>query len=103
MDFFDSLRKALLAGFGAQDKVKDFIDELVEKGEISESQGAKLTKEWTEKAQKGSKDFNKTLSDALAKALERMNIPTKDELAKIRKDLKTLSSRVKKVEESKGG
>jgi polyhydroxyalkanoate synthesis regulator phasin len=52
MELFESLRKAMFAGFGAQDKVREFIDELVKKGELSESQGAKLVKEWTEKAEK---------------------------------------------------
>ena len=42
----------MLAGFGVQEKVKEFVDDLVKKGELSESQGAKLVKEWSEKVRK---------------------------------------------------
>lgn len=102
MDFFDSLRKAILAGFGAQDRVKEFIDELVKKGELSESQGAKLTREWMEKAEKSSDDLSKSLTGTITKALEKMNLSTKDDVEKLQKEVKTLSSKLKKLEERKG-
>jgi poly(hydroxyalkanoate) granule-associated protein len=102
MDFFEYLRKAMLAGFGAQDRVKEFLDELVKKGELSDSQGAKLAKEWTEKAEKSSTDINKSLADLVNKTLEKMNMPSKDDVEKLRKEMKTLSSKIKKLEESKG-
>ena len=54
MTFFDVIRNAMLAGLGIQEMVKEFLDDLVKKGELSESQGAKLLKEWTEKAGKTS-------------------------------------------------
>ncbi len=50
---FDIIRKALLAGFGVQEKAREFIDDLVKKGELSQSEGAKLMKEVIEKAEKG--------------------------------------------------
>ncbi len=102
MDFFDSLRKALLAGLGAQDKVREFIDELVKKGELSESQGAKLTREWTEKASKSSDEFGKTMSDAVSRVMDKMNLSTKGDMEKLHKEMKALSARIKKLEESKG-
>ncbi len=99
MSVFEALRKLLLAGFGAQEKFSELIDELVKKGELSESQGAKLVKEWSEKADKGTSDLNKTLTDIATRTLEKMNIPTKGDLKKIDRKLQTLSSRVKKLEE----
>lgn len=98
MTVFDIVRNALLAGFGVQEKVKEFIDELVKKGELSESQGAKIVKEWTETANKTSEQFSKSLSDVISKTLERMNIPTKDDIEKLNKKIQSLSLRVKKLE-----
>ncbi len=98
MTFFDALRNALLAGFGVQEKVKEFIDELVKKGELSESQGAKLVKEWTEKADKSTDQFTKSLSDIVNITMEKMNLPTRDDIEKINKKVQTLSVRVKKLE-----
>ncbi len=98
MTVFDIVRNALLAGFGVQEKVREFIDELVKKGELSESQGAKIVKEWTETANKTSEQFSKSLSDVISKTLERMNIPTKDDIERLNKKIQSLSLRVKKLE-----
>lgn len=98
MTVFDVVRNAILAGFGVQEKVKEFIDELVKKGELSESQGAKLVKEWTEKADKSTADLGKTISDLVSKTLEKMNIPTREEIERLNKKIQSLSARVKKLE-----
>jgi polyhydroxyalkanoate synthesis regulator phasin len=98
MSFFDIVRNAVLAGFGAQEKVKEFIDELVKKGELSESQGAKLVKEWTDKAGKSSAELSKNISEVITKTLERMNLPTKGDIEKLDKKIQSLSVRLKKLE-----
>ncbi|MDI6728175.1 MAG: phasin family protein [Thermodesulfovibrionales bacterium] len=98
MTIFDVVRNAIMAGFGVQEKVKEFIDELVKKGELSESQGAKLIKEWTEKADKSTSELSKSMSELVSKTLEKMNIPTKDDMEKLNKKIQSLSSRVKKLE-----
>jgi len=98
MTIFDVVRNAILAGFGVQEKVKEFIDELVKKGELSDAQGAKLVKEWTDKADKSTIDINKNLSDIMTKTLEKMNIPTKDELERLNKKVQHLSTRIRKLE-----
>jgi len=98
MTFFDAVRTALLAGFGVQEKVAEFINDLVKKGELSESQGAKLVKEWTEKADKSTEQISRSLSDIISKTMEKMAIPTKDDIEKLNKKIQTLSARVKKLE-----
>ncbi|MBI5187454.1 MAG: phasin family protein [Nitrospirae bacterium] len=98
MTFFDVVRNAMLAGFGVQEKVKEFIDELVKKGELSESQGAKLVKEWTEKAGKTSDQLSKSISELVTKTLEKMNLPTKDDIEKLDKKVQSLSNRLRKLE-----
>lgn len=103
MTLFDPLRKALLAGFGVQEKVKEFIDELVEKGELSKSEGARLVREWSQKAEQSTSEFNKTVSDVITKTMEKMNLPTKDDINRLDKKVQTLSTRLKKLEEKKEG
>jgi len=102
MAIFDIIRNAMLAGFGVQEKVKEFIDDLVKKGELSESQGAKLVKEWSEKADKNVEDISKSMNDLVQKTLEKMSLPSKDEIAKLREQVDVLSARLKKMEETKG-
>lgn len=102
MTVFDIVRNALLAGLGAQEKAKEFIDDLVKKGELSDSQGAKLVKEWTEKAGKGSEEMSKTLTEIITRAVDKMNLATHDDIEKLNKKLHTLSGRVKKLEGDSG-
>jgi polyhydroxyalkanoate synthesis regulator phasin len=103
MTIFETVRNALLAGLGMQQKVKEFIDDLVKKGELSESQGAKLVKEWSDKAEKGTDQFTKNFSEILTKTLNKMNLPTKDDIEKLNKKIQNLSNRVKKLEGTKEG
>lgn len=98
MTVLEIVRNVILAGFGAQEKIKEFIDELVKKGELSESQGAKLVKEWTEKADKSTSELSKIISDIITKTLEKMNIPTKDDIETLNKKIQDLSMRIKKLE-----
>ncbi len=98
MTFFDAVRNALLAGFGVQEKVSEFISELVKKGELSESQGAKLVREWSEKADKSTEQIGRSLSEIIGKTMEKMAIPTREDLEKLNKKIQILSTRVKKLE-----
>ncbi len=98
MTFFDVVRNALLAGFGVQEKVAEFVNDLVKKGELSESQGAKLVKEWADKADKSTEQLGKSLSDLISKTMDRMTIPTRDDIEKLNRKIQALSARVKKLE-----
>lgn len=99
MSLLDTIRNAMLAGFGVQEKVREFVDELVKKGELSESQGAKLVKEWSDKFEKNTTDISKSLNEVVTKTLEKMNLPTKDDIQKLNEKIDSLASRVAKVEE----
>ncbi len=101
MSLFDVIRNAMLAGFGMQEKVKEFIDDLVKKGELSESQGAKLVKEWSEKFEKNTEEVGKNISDSVSKALEKMKLSTKEDIVKLHEKIDSLASRISKIEESK--
>ena len=102
MTFFDVVRNALLAGLGVQEKVHEFVNELVKKGELSESQGAKLLREWTEKADKSTEQVSKSLSDLISKTMEKMTLPSKEDIEKLNRKIQALSIRVKKLEGVKG-
>jgi polyhydroxyalkanoate synthesis regulator phasin len=101
MTLFESIRRALMAGLGVQEKVKELVDELVKKGELSETQGAQLVKEWTDKVGKSGDNFGQSITDIINKTLEKMNIPTREEIERIDKKLLSISSRLKKIEESR--
>jgi polyhydroxyalkanoate synthesis regulator phasin len=98
MTLFDVVRNAMLAGLGIQETFKEFLDNLVKKGELSESQGAKILKEWTEKADKTSEQLSKNISELVTRTLEKMNLPTNDDIEKLNKEILSLSNRLSKLE-----
>lgn len=100
MTINDIVHKTLMAGLGIPEKIKEVIDELVKKGELSESQGAKIVREYSDKVGKTGEELNKNIAEIINKTFEKMNIPTRDEVEKLNRKLSTLSTRVKKLEES---
>jgi len=105
MTVAEVIKRAMLAGLGAQEKAKEFVDELVKAGELSKSEGATVVKEWVSRAEENTKDLDVKLKDALSGALEKLNIPTRDDMDKLEKRLQSISARLAKLDggEGKGG
>lgn len=101
MSVIDIIRSAMLAGLGIQEKVKEFIDELVKKGELSESQGAKIVKEWSEKAEKNTEDISKNLNEVITKAMDKIRLSTKEDLELLSAKVAELAARLEKIEKPK--
>jgi polyhydroxyalkanoate synthesis regulator phasin len=105
MTVADIIKKAMLAGLGAQEKAREFVEELVKAGELSKGEGATLVKEWASKAEESTKDMDQKVKDAIASAFEKMNISTRDDFEKMDKKLQGIAARLAKLEggEGKGG
>jgi polyhydroxyalkanoate synthesis regulator phasin len=100
MSLSEIVQKTLMAGLGMQEKLKEYIDELIKAGELSEVQGKKLFEEWSEKASKTKDDFDSNMADLINKSLEKINIPTATEVEELNKKLKSLSKKVDKLEKA---
>ena len=98
----EAVRKVLLAGIGAvalaQDEAEDFVNRLVERGEIAEKDGRRLVREMMDKRNKEGRKVEGGLDKRLENILGRMDVPT-------RADIKVLSDRIaalaEKVDELK--
>jgi poly(hydroxyalkanoate) granule-associated protein len=92
----ETVRKVLLAGIGvvalAQEEVEDFVDKLVERGEIAERDGRKLIRDLKEKRFRKGKAVEDDLDQRIEQVLHGMNIPTKA-------DIDALSVRIAKLTE----
>jgi len=98
MTGLDLVRNAILAGFGVQEKLKEFVEDLVKRGELSESQGAKLVKEWSEKADKTSSELIEIVAGILPRTLEKMSIPTKQDIEGLNEQIQKLEERISTLE-----
>jgi polyhydroxyalkanoate synthesis regulator phasin len=92
------IKKAMLVGLGAQEKAKDFVEELVKAGELSKSEASTLVKEWTTKAEESTKEFDKRVKETVSNILEKLNIPTREDMEKLEKKVQALNARLKKLE-----
>jgi len=99
---FDLVRNALLAGLGVQEKVKEFIEDLVKRGELSESQGSKLVREWSEKADKTTADLGAIIAGIIPATLEKMKIPVKQDIEHLNEQIQKLSDRISALEGAQG-
>lgn len=101
---YEAARRLMLASIGAialaQEEIEDFIEKLIERGEIAEKEGRILVREMMAKrkkeATKAEDEFNKRFVDLL----EKMNVPTKADIDALGKKITELS---KKVDELKKG
>ena len=95
-------RKVLLAGIGAvalaQEEIEEFVNKLVERGEIAEQDGRRLMKDVIDRRKKKADEvrsgteeqFEQRMEDILA----RMNIPSKSDIDDLSKKVTALSRKV---------
>lgn len=98
----DTARKVLLAGIGAvaiaQEEVEEFVNRLVERGEIAEKDGKKLIKEVVDRRKKEAEKTEDEINKRIEEILDRMNVPTKADIETLGDKITALS---KKVDELK--
>jgi poly(hydroxyalkanoate) granule-associated protein len=96
LPLFDAVRKVMLASVGAaalaQDEGEEFINRLVERGEIAEKDGRKLVRELMDKRKHNISKVQDSASSHLEEVLQRMNVPTKA-------DIEMLSQKVAELAE----
>jgi len=103
---YEVSRKLLLAAIGAvlfaQDEVEDFIDRLVERGEIAEKEGKQLVKEVMEKRAEKRKTIEGEVNKRLHDAVERLNVPSRKDIEELSAKVAELTRKVEELKKSKG-
>jgi polyhydroxyalkanoate synthesis regulator phasin len=96
--FYNASRRLLLAAIGAmaiaQDEAEDFVNHLVERGEIAEKDGKRLVSEIIEKRKINKHDFEAASSKHIHETLERLNIPTKNDIDELSEKVAVLTRKV---------
>ena len=92
------VKKAFLLGIGAitltKEKLENLFKELTQKGEITEKQAHMLLEEIGKKVEEGKKTLEKTITLAVKKAIDKMNLATKEELKKLEKRIRALEKKI---------
>ena len=95
---FEASRRVLLASIGAialaQDEIEDFVEKLVERGEIAEKDGKKLVREVIDKRKKDVSKAEDELNKRIDEVVVRMDVPTKADIDALGEQINELSDKV---------
>jgi polyhydroxyalkanoate synthesis regulator phasin len=98
----DLLKKNLMIGAGlasmTRTKLKEMGKKLAEESKLSEAEGEKFINDLLKQAEDTKKSFEKQVSSAVEKAMEKLRPPCICRLEKIEKELKSLKKEMKKPE-----
>ncbi len=93
----DMLRKMGLFGIGVlsltQEKIEEFTQEMVKKGEMSKDEGKKFVKDVLSEKEKQLKDMEEKINERVKENLKRSGIVMKS-------DIETLEKKIEKLEKT---
>lgn len=100
--FLSGLRRVLMAGIGAvaltQEQIEDFVNKLVERGEIADGDARKLVSDVIDRRKRMVQDGTRRAEEGMDKRIEgllsRMNIPSKSEIDSLSQKIADLSRKV---------
>jgi poly(hydroxyalkanoate) granule-associated protein len=105
LPFLEAARKVLLASIGAmalaQEEMEDFVNKLIERGEIAEKDGKKLVHELVEKRRKRSQEAEEEVARRVRETLDRMSIPTKADFEKLSASITALAQKIDELKQTR--
>jgi poly(hydroxyalkanoate) granule-associated protein len=101
----EASRKVLLVGIGAfalaQDEIEDFVNRLIERGEIAEKDGRKLVREIMDRRKKTTHEAEEKLGKQVQGILDRLNVPTKADIDALSAKIGALSKQIDELKREK--
>lgn len=101
---FEYTRKVILAGIGAvalaQDEIEEFINRLIERGEIAERDGKNLILEAKEKRKKQMEKVDNEISKRIEGILKHLDVPTKTDIQVLSSKVAALSKKIDELKKS---
>ncbi len=96
---FDVLKGFALIGLGAlsfsEEKLKQCIDDLIKRGDVSEEEGDDLFKRFSKRAEEEKDSIEEWMKEKLKEILKKMDLVTMNDMARVEKELKSLDRRLK--------
>jgi poly(hydroxyalkanoate) granule-associated protein len=96
--FVGAVRKVLLASIGAvalaQEEIDDFINRLIERGEIAEKDGKKLVREIMDKRRKDAENVEDKITSRVESVMDRMSVPSKADIDTLSEKINVLSKKI---------
>lgn len=98
---YEATRRLLLASMGAvalaQDELEEFVNKLVERGELADKEGFKLVKEMKTHRARRMEKVEDELAKHLDSAMARLNMPTKADLDALSEKIAALNQKIEEL------
>jgi len=102
----ESMRRVLLASIGVvavtKEELGEFIDKMVERGEIAEQEGKKLYAELMDKRKKKTGEAEEMAGTRMREMLDHMDVPTKSDIDVLSEKISALSKKVDELKKAQG-
>ncbi len=99
----ETLRKLGLIGIGVlaitEEKIRQTVDELIEKGEMNREEGKSLVQELLTEKKKQMQELGDRISEDVQNAVDRSKLATKDDVARLEEKISGLEKAVKELSE----
>ena len=99
----ESLKKVGLLGIGVlsitEEKIKQVVNELVEKGEMNKEEGKTLVHELLTEKKKQMQDFEEKIAEDVQNAIGKSKIALKDDVSRLEDKITELEKTVQKLAE----
>ena len=99
----ETLRKLGLIGIGVlaitEEKIRQTVDELIEKGEMNREEGKSLVQELLTEKKKQMQELGDTISNSVQNSIDRSKIATKDDIARLEDKIAELEKTVRELSE----
>jgi polyhydroxyalkanoate synthesis regulator phasin len=103
--FYDAIRRMMLAGIGAialkHDEMEEFIDKLVERGEIAKKDAEELRNEMKEHRKKYLHGEEGYLHKRMQEFLDRLEVPSKSDINELNEKLSELEKKIDRLSKAK--
>ena len=104
----ETVRRVLMAGVGvvvlAQEEVEEFVNKLIERGEIAEQDGRKLINDVVENRKKQAQETRQATQEEFDKGLEglldRLNVPTRGDINTLNDKVTELTAKVEELKKN---
>jgi poly(hydroxyalkanoate) granule-associated protein len=104
----ETVRRVLMAGVGvvvlAQEEVEEFVNKLIERGEIAEQDGRKLINDVVENRKKQAQETKQATQEEFDKRfeslLDRLNVPTRGDINTLNEKVTELTAKVEELKKN---
>lgn len=84
------------AAFLTKEKLEELKKELIEKGKMTQEEGKQFVDDLMKKSEDIRNEMEKKVQDAVTEQLKKMNVASHDDVEKLRAEIETLKTAVKK-------